>query len=286
MWFQTTEAYWLQHEGSLKGGLLLAAFVICAVWETFRPRRFLAAPTGRRWLHNAILAFAFNSPLALLLRLNAVMVALAVSNTRHGLLNHQVVPLWLRFLLTILLLDIFKYAQHRLYHAVPALWRIHQVHHSDPDFDWSTSLLFHPGELLLTEGSYLALIAVLAPPPLAVLGIELAVVVQNTFVHANVDIPRWLDARLRAFLITPDMHRIHHSDAFAEQNTNFGTVFPWWDRFFATYVHDPAAGHQKMRIGLRELSGARSLSVLSMLALPFRRPPRFAASSAPPRERG
>jgi sterol desaturase/sphingolipid hydroxylase (fatty acid hydroxylase superfamily) len=259
--------YWLQHEGNLKWALLVGAFTICALWETFRPRRELTVPTGRRWTRHAILAFALNSPLAWLLRLNALAVSIAVANSGYGVLNRPLFPWWARCVLSVLILDLFKYAQHRLYHAIPALWRVHRVHHADPDFDWSTSLLFHPGELLLTEGSYLALIALLAPPPLAVLGVELSVIAQNIFVHANVMLPARVEHALRRFLITPDMHRIHHSDEFAEQNANYGTVFPWWDRLFSTYVAEPAQGHEKMGIGLRGVPG---LGVLGLLGLPFR----------------
>ncbi len=125
----------------------------------------------------------------------------------------------------------------------------------------------------MSEGSYLGLIAILAPPPLAVLGVELAVILQNIFVHANVKVPARLDMRLRGLLITPDMHRIHHSEEFMEQNRNFGTVFPWWDRLFATYVEEPAGGHEQMRIGLSGVGDARGLSLIAMLALPFRRRP-------------
>jgi len=128
------------------------------------------------------------------------------------------------------LLDLLRYGQHYVYHAVPLLWRIHQVHHADPDFDWSTSLRFHPVEALLTHGIYLAMIALLALPALALLCVELAHVLQDVFVHANVAVPGWIDNGLRRWLITPDMHRIHHSDEFSEQNTNFGFLFPWWDR--------------------------------------------------------
>lgn len=266
-----TESAWLQHEGNLKWALLLGAFVTFAFWETVRPRKILSAPTGRRWTYHAILAFLFNSPLIWLLRANAILVALAVTNTSFGVLNRPFLPYWLRCVLSVLLLDLFRYAQHRLYHSMPVFWRIHRVHHSDLDFDWSTGLLFHPAELLLTQGSYLALIALLAPPPLAVLGLELFIVVQNLFVHANIAMPDWLDARLRTVLITPDMHRIHHSEEVVEQNTNFGDVFPWWDRLFGTYVERPAAGHQKMKVGLQELPGPPGLNVLEMLALPFRR---------------
>lgn len=263
-----TEFSWLPR--SLDGNVLLGAFVTFALCETFRPRRALAAPVARRWINNALLGLVVNSPVTWIYPASAVALAAAVSTSSYGLLNRGVPPFWVRCILSFLLLDLLRYAQHRVYHAFPFLWRIHRVHHSDPDYDWSTSLLFHPGELLLTQGSYLAAIAILAPPPVAVLGLELATIVQNVFEHANVAVPTRTDAFLRRFLITPDMHRIHHSDEFAEQNANFGTVIPWWDRLFRTYVPQPAAGHEKMGIGLRELSQQRSLNVLGMLVLPFR----------------
>jgi sterol desaturase/sphingolipid hydroxylase (fatty acid hydroxylase superfamily) len=168
------------------------------------------------------------------------------------------------------LLDLLRYGQHYVYHAVPVLWRIHQVHHADPDYDWSTSLRFHPGEVLLTQGIYLAVIAVLAPPAMAVLCLEFADVVENIFVHANVAVPGWIDNRLRRWLVTPDMHRIHHSDEFSEQNSNFGVVFPWWDRLFRTYRQEPAGGHVNMRVGLHEVDVRQGVSLIGMLALPFR----------------
>jgi sterol desaturase/sphingolipid hydroxylase (fatty acid hydroxylase superfamily) len=183
-------------------------------------------------------------------------------------LNRSGLPVFLRYIIAILFLDLARYAQHRLYHFVPILWRIHRVHHADPDCDWSTSLLFHPIEVVLTQASYLAVVAILAPPPLAVLGLELASILLTFLEHANVAIPERIDAILRRLLITPDVHRIHHSDQLVEQNRNFGTVFPWWDLCFQTYLAEPAAGHQQMSFGLHALD-KRGLSVLKLLALPL-----------------
>jgi sterol desaturase/sphingolipid hydroxylase (fatty acid hydroxylase superfamily) len=274
--------WFYQHESSLRWALPLLAFVIFALWETYRPRRVLLASTARRWGGHAILSFLCYTSSAWIYRAGAVAVASAASASRYGLLNREAVPYWVRCVIAVLLLDLLRYGQHYLYHAVPVLWRIHQVHHSDPDYDWSTSQRFHPGEALLTQGVYLIVIAVLAPPALAVLCLELADVVENIFVHANVTIPRRIDAGLRRWVITPDMHRIHHSDEFSEQNSNFGVVFPWWDRLFGTYRQEPAAGHEKMGVGLREIDVKQGVSLIGMLALPFRSAPKITPASCAP----
>ena len=198
-----------------------------------------------------------------------MVVASAVTSSHYGLLNRQSVPFWIRCLLAVLLIDLMHWGQHYAYHAVSFLWRVHQVHHSDPDYDWSTGLRFHPLEAMITQGSYLAVIALVAPPAAAVLGFELADVVVNIFVHANITLPGWMDNLIRRILITPDMHRIHHSDEFREQNTNFGVIFSCWDRLFGTYLQDPARGHAQMGVGLPEVSVEQGASVWNMLAMPF-----------------
>ena len=255
-----------QHEGSLKWALLLLAFVIFALWETYCPRRVLVASTARRWSSHALLSFLCNTLAAWVFRVSAVVVAAA---SHHGLLNRETIPFAVRCLIAVLLLDMLRYGQHYLYHAVSFLWHVHQVHHADPDYDWSTSLRFHPGEVLLSQGVYLAAIVVLGPPAAAVFFLELADVAQNIFVHANIALPQWIDTRLRRLLITPDMHRIHHSGERSDQNTNFGTIFPWWDKLFGTYRRESIKGDE-MEVGLRELSIQQGVSLFGMLALPFR----------------
>jgi sterol desaturase/sphingolipid hydroxylase (fatty acid hydroxylase superfamily) len=264
------ESYWLQHESVLVWGLALAAFALFALWETLVPRRALAAPTGRRWLNHAILSILTSRGVFLIFRVGAVMVAYSVAGSRYGLLNREFLPAWSRYALAILLVDLSHYAHHYLYHAVPILWRVHQVHHSDPDYDWSTGLRFHPLEALLSQGGDLLVIALLAPPALAVLALEALEGALTLFQHANVVLPVWIESPLRRFLITPDMHRIHHSDAIAEQNTNYGVTFPWWDRLFGTYLQEPASGHDKMGVGLPEIPADQASSLVGMLAMPFR----------------
>jgi len=289
-----SESYWFSHAGSAKSWLLLSAFAIIALWETFQPRKEPATPTGRRWANNAAVNFLLLAPLAVWLRLSGVVTALAVAHSRYGVLNHALIPFWMQCVAAVLLLDLLRYGQHYLYHALPPLWRVHQVHHSDPDFDWSTGFLFHPGEFLLSQAVYLGVIALLAPPAIAVLGLEVLLVAQNIFVHANVRLPLRIDRVLRRAIVTPDMHRVHHSGEFAEQNVNFGDVFPWWDFLFGTYLAQPAAGHECMEIGLPELGLKRGLNVGEILLLPFRtystsspatgglpRPARFSIRFAP-----
>lgn len=268
MSLQSLESLWLPREANLLWGVLIVTFVAFALWETLRPRRALITPTGPRWAGHAIIWILGCFCVVWIYRGSAVAVALAVSRSPYGLLNREILPIGARCLIAVLLLDLLRYGQHYLYHSVSVLWRVHRVHHGDPDYDWSTGLRFHPLEVLLTQGSYLAVIAILAPPPLAVLGLELADAAVNFFSHANVAVPSKFETLLRRFLITPDMHRIHHSGEIAEQNSNFGILFPWWDRLFGTYLNEPAAGQEKMDVGLHEPPG--NVGMLGMLVRPFR----------------
>ena len=252
--------------------VLLAALGVFAVWETYRPRRRLIAPVGRRWAHVGLLMFLVNWPLGLVYPVTAVMMASAVSASSYGILNLGPLPGWVRFVIGFALLDLIRYAQHRLYHAIPILWRLHSVHHADPDCDWSTGLLFHPAEVLLSQATYLGFIALLAPPPLAVLSLEVVNVAQNIFEHANIAISPQIDGFLRRIFITPDLHHIHHSDQRSDQDRNFGTIFSCWDRLFHTFLPEPAAGQANMRMGMPEVTGPHGLNLLQMLAFPFRKP--------------
>ena len=263
------EQFLANHETRIAWWLFAAAFVLIGLAETFRPRKELGKSTARRWTGNALLA-ACDIAVESVFPLGGTLVAMMVAASPYGVLNIARVPLVLRCALAVILLDLLRYAQHRVFHGIPLLWRIHRVHHSDPDFDLTTGVRNHPGEVLLQQGIYLSAVALLAPPPLAVILLGVGTALQNLFSHANLRLPQWLEATLRPFLITPDVHRIHHSEQFAEQNSNFGFLFPWWDKLFRTYRAAPAEGHDKMRIGLRGFQDDRSMNVLHLLALPFR----------------
>ena len=225
-------------------------------------------PNARWWAGNGLLALTHIGVYAIY-PLGATMVAVLVSKSPYGLLNGPLTPFALRFVLAVILLDLLRYGVHYLFHRIPVLWRIHQVHHSDPDFDLTTGVRNHPAEVFLIQGAYLATVALTAPPPIAVLAVGLATAVQNLFSHANLNLPRWIERPLRYFLITPDVHRIHHSDQYEEQKTNFGFLFPYWDRLFRTYCSAPAVEHEEMGIGLQGFQDDRSMNPLHLLAMPF-----------------
>ena len=202
-------------------------------------------------------------------RTGAILVALAVSNTHFGLFHWLPVPFTARAILAVLLLDLLQYGIHRISHAVPVLWRLHSVHHSDPDLDLSTGFRHHPLEMLFVQAVYYATIALLAPPAVSVFAVELLGLFQDFFTHANATLPRPLEKVLRTFLITPDMHRVHHSDEIREQSANLGTVFPFWDRLFGTYLEAPSTGVDGIRIGLKGLDQTACSGLVFMLAQPF-----------------
>jgi sterol desaturase/sphingolipid hydroxylase (fatty acid hydroxylase superfamily) len=273
------EQFLAGHEVTITWLLFVSAFVLIALGETFHPRKELGKPTGRRWAANALLGFthiAFNT----FYPLGAALVALLARNSPYGLLNRPIVPFALRCILAVIMLDLLRYATHYLFHRIPFLWRIHQVHHSDPDFDLTTGVRTHPAELFLAQGVNIVTVALLAPPPLAVISLGICTAMQNLFSHANLRLPGWVEAGLRLVLVTPDLHRIHHSEDFAEQNTNFGVLVPWWDRLFETYLAAPALGHEKMGVGLRGFKDGRSMNVLHLLVMPFRNP--VSQESSPP----
>jgi sterol desaturase/sphingolipid hydroxylase (fatty acid hydroxylase superfamily) len=265
------EQYLVSHEVRIVWLLFVATFLAIGLAETFLPRKALRQSTARRWAGNGLLTLT-QIAVAALFPVGDAAFALLVSRSPYGLLNGSWLPYALRFAVAILLLDLLRYGVHYAFHNIRVLWRIHQVHHSDPDFDLTTGVRNHPGEVLITQAAYLAAVAVLAPPVLAVIAVEFVTGMQNVFSHANMRLPAGLEKLLRPLLITPDVHRIHHSDEFGEQNSNFGFLFPWWDRLFHTYRSEPALGHEGMGIGLRGFQDRRSMNPLHLLAMPFRRP--------------
>jgi sterol desaturase/sphingolipid hydroxylase (fatty acid hydroxylase superfamily) len=200
----------------------------------------------------------------------AVGLAAAASERGWGLLNQLDLPPWLALAAAVIALDLVIYIQHVLFHAVPALWRLHRMHHADLDFDVTTGARFHPLEILVSAGIKLAAVAVLGPAALAVLVFEVLLSATAMFNHGNVRLPVAADRWLRRLVVTPDMHRVHHSAVPAETSRNFGFCLPWWDRLFGTYLAQPAAGHERMRIGIAEFRDAAELRLHRMLLQPLR----------------
>jgi sterol desaturase/sphingolipid hydroxylase (fatty acid hydroxylase superfamily) len=251
-------------------GLALAVFAAMAAWEVLAPRRPLSVGRWSRWPSN----FGIVVVDALLVRLilpTAVLGA-AIYAAGHGLgLFHQLnLRLSVAFLLGFLILDLAIYAQHVVFHHVPWLWRLHRMHHADLDIDVSTGLRFHPFEILISLAIKIAVVIAFGIPPVAVFVFEVALNATSLFNHSNVRMPAAVDRIARLLLVTPDMHRVHHSIDGVEHNSNFGFNLPWWDRLFGTYRREPAAGHDGMTIGLPVFRDRKELRLDRLLTQPFR----------------
>lgn len=261
---------WLhQHQDTLRLTVFAGSLLLMLLWESISPRR---KPTYSRITHglnNLILIIVGNLSMRLLLPVSAVAVAGLVANEGWGLLPYLGIEGGLAMLAGFVLLDLAIYFQHVMFHAVPVLWRLHRVHHADPDYDTTTGFRFHPIEILLSTVIKLAVIAVLGAPVAAVILFEVVLSAAAMFNHGNIRLPIQLDRVLRWAIVTPDMHRVHHSVHWQESNSNFGFNIPWWDRLFGTYWAQPIDGHEHMRIGLNDFPGKRPLWLHWMLWIPF-----------------
>jgi sterol desaturase/sphingolipid hydroxylase (fatty acid hydroxylase superfamily) len=264
------EAVLLQHEPWVRAAAFAAVLLAMALWELLAPRRILAYPRILRWPANLGIVLLNTALLRLALPMAAVGLAAAASEGGWGLLNQLDLPPWLALAAAVLALDLVIYVQHVLFHAVPALWRLHRMHHADLDFDVTTGTRFHPLEILLSAGIKLGAVAALGPSALAVLVFEVLLNATAMFNHGNVRLPVAADRWLRWLVVTPDMHRVHHSVVPAETSRNFGFSLPWWDRLFGTYLAQPAAGHERMAIGVPEFRDAAELRLHRMLLQPLR----------------
>ncbi len=261
----------LQYEPWIRLGGFGVAFLTVALAERCAPRRRAGTATAPRWVANLGLVVVDSLMLRLLSVASAVGTASAVEAQGWGLFNRLFWPVWLAGLVAVVILDFAIYLQHVLLHAVPVLWRFHRVHHSDRDFDVTTGVRFHPVEVLLSLIYKMGIVAVLGLPAVAVLAFEVILNATSLFNHGNVFLPARADRMLRWFLVTPDMHRVHHSPVRVETNSNFGFNLPWWDRLFGTYRAQPAAGHDAMAVGLDDFRQPDRWPLLGLLAMPFRR---------------
>src|SRR5216684_9089905 len=260
----------LAYEPYIRLAAFGGVFAIMAIWESLGPRRKQAIRRGWRWPNNIGVVMVDTLLVRILFPTTAVGLALIAEARGLGLFNAIALPPWVAVTAAVVLLDLAIYFQHVLFHAVPVLWRVHRMHHADLEFDATTGLRFHPFEILLSMAIKLAVVAALGAPALAVLIFELLLNATSIFNHGNVRMPARLDRILRWIVVTPDMHRVHHSILSRETNSNFGFNFPWWDRLFGTYRAQPAAGHHGMTIGIEQFRDPRELRLDRMLLQPLR----------------
>ncbi len=228
------------------GGVLF----IMALAEWAVPRRVLTLGRRHRWPTNLGLVAINSVAVRVIMPVTAVSAAILTESAGIGLLTRLTCPMWLKVVVGVIALDLAIYLQHVLFHTVPALWMLHRVHHADRDFDVTTGVRFHTVEILLSAVFKLGVIAALAPPALAVLVFEVLLNATSMFNHGNLAIPLWIDRLLRWIVVTPDMHRVHHSAIREEADSNFGFNLPWWDYLMGTYRDQPSAGHEGMTIGV------------------------------------
>ena len=259
----------LSHELPIRLGFFFGMLILVAGWEIAAPRRPLTQSRALRWSGNLGIVVINSLVLRWSFPFLAVGMALLAEERGWGLLNAYPVPFAAAVALSLPALDLIIYLQHVMFHAVPLLWRMHRMHHADLDFDVTTGVRFHPFEIVLSMGIKLAAVAVLGAPAVAVVIFEVVLNSSAVFNHGNVRLPRALDRVLRWVVVTPDMHRVHHSILPGETNSNFGFNLPWWDRLFGTYRDQPREGHAGMTIGLSQFREARFLFFPWLLVQPF-----------------
>lgn len=263
-------AFMLQHELAIRLAFFFGVFGAMALWELAAPRRRLTMSRLLRWVNNLALVALNSVVLRALFPAAAVGVAAFATRQGWGLFNYFSVPVWMAMLASVVLLDFVIYLQHVMFHAVPLLWRLHRVHHADLDIDVTTGTRFHPIEIVLSMLIKAAAILVLGPPVVAVVIFEVVLNATSMFNHSNVCMPPALERVLRWLLVTPDMHRVHHSIEEDETNSNFAFNLSVWDRIFDTYRDQPRAGHRDMTIGISTFREAhRCIWLPGILVLPF-----------------
>lgn len=260
----------IEQEALLRLAVFIGVLAVLVLAETLWPRRTASVPRGQRRITNLLMLTVDAAVLRLALPVLAVGWAMEMELRGWGLFNRMAWPDWLELTLAVLIFDLAIYWQHRIMHRIPLLWRLHRVHHTDLDFDASTGVRFHPFEIVLSMLIKLALVTLLGASALAVLVFEILLNASSLFEHANLRIPARFDRWLRLLMVTPDMHRVHHSVHGEEYNRNFGFNFPWWDRMFASYRAQPCDGHLAMMIGLKQFRELKEHTLLALLAQPVK----------------
>ena len=269
------------NEPIIRLACFFAVLLAMMLWERRKPRRALSLPRARRWPANLGIIVVDSIVLRLVFPVLAVGAAELAAARGWGLFHGLNAPFWLALPASLLILDLAIYTQHVVFHKVAVLWRLHRMHHTDLDFDVTTALRFHPLEIVLSMLIKLVLVTLLGVPAVAVMLFEVILNATAMFNHGNVGLPRRLDRALRWILVTPDMHRVHHSIRPEETDSNFGFNLPWWDRLFGTYRDQPRDGHAGMTIGLEYFRDRRAIGLDALLLQPFLNPDRRAEDESP-----
>lgn len=262
----------MAHESAIRLYSFLGILLVAALAEISFPRRPLTVPQAPRWSANLALVVLDLLVARIVLPLMPVGMAEIATVKGWGLLNQAALPLWVELTLAVLALDLTIYLQHRAFHRLPLFWCFHRVHHTDLDLDVSSGVRFHPVEILFSYLIKIGVVVVIGAAPLAVVAFEVLLNATSLFTHTNVRIPVGIDRWLRLVLVTPDMHRVHHSVIPRETDSNFSFNASWWDRLLGTYRDQPEDGHDGMTIGLREYRNPEKLSLSGLLLVPFRKP--------------
>lgn len=264
------DEFLLANEKEVRMSFFFGMLLLIGLWELAAPKRALTVSKVVRWTNNLGLVFMNSIILRLLFPAAAVGVAKLASEQGWGIFNYYDVPFWLAVVASVIIMDLVIYVQHVMVHSIPVLWRLHRVHHADLDYDVTTGARFHPIEIIFSMLIKFATILLLGPSIVAVIIFEIMLNATAMFNHGNIGLPKSIDKVVRWFLVTPDMHRVHHSIEDDEANSNFGFSLTWWDRLLGTYREEPRAGQQGMTIGINKFRDPKQVSWLpGMLALPF-----------------
>lgn len=259
----------INNESNIRVVFFVCTIILVFLWECFLPRRKFHFNRTLRWLTNLGLVFFNTLILRFIFSLTAVSAALWAEKNQIGLFNSITFSFIFSFIFSIIFLDLIIYLQHRLFHKAPYLWSLHKVHHTDLDLDVSTGVRFHLLEFLISMIIKILFIMIIGAPPASIIVFEILLNSITLFNHGNIYIPKRIDLILRYFIVTPDMHRIHHSVYLVETNSNYGFNLPYWDYIFKTYTEKPKDSHKLMRIGLAQYKDSKKLGFINLLKLPF-----------------